>query len=155
MDAYETVTDLLIHQGPGLQDFVTAGQLDQLIDGTLPPSVIVDQYMLEIEDSINLGSVSIASNETEMRTDLLDWVRAETLAAIDQRKHIARDDAMAAKLDEISALVQEEERAIAQAQESKLTLARQALDRGATKAAVAAALRISRPTLDKWLSEAR
>ena len=152
MTAYETPTDALVHMGPGLEDFVTPDELDQLIDGTLAPAVIAARYFDEM--GIADGMIDLATDEGESLADLLSFVRFETESAIEMRKQVARDDAMCAKLTEIAALVAAEKRAVDRTHQDKLTLAQQAFDRGATKAAVAYALGISRPTLDSWLKQA-
>ncbi|MFD4596716.1 hypothetical protein ACFWPQ_01660 [Streptomyces sp. NPDC058464] len=151
MKTYADVADLLNFEGPGLQDYVTADELNELIDGTLAPAVVVDRYL---EDLTIGGKLQVATDEATTRADLLLWIRMEIECAIGQRQQIARDDAMLAKLDEIKTLVAAEERAAARTHQDKLTLARQAFDRGATKAAAAEALGISRPTLDAWLKQA-
>lgn len=147
---YDTIIDLLNHEGPGLQDYVTPEQLQQLIDGTLPAADIADNYQVDLDDS---SLVAVATDDTTTRADLLTWIRWEIEGAIEQRKQTARDDAMCAKLNELAALTAAEARFTAAIHTDKVTLARQALDRGATKSSVAQVAQISRPTLDKWLAE--
>jgi hypothetical protein len=150
MKTYESIIDLLNHEGPGLQDYVTPNELDQLIDGTLAPAVIADRYLEDLDVAV---LVDVQTEETETRADLLLWIRMEIEVAVDQRKQIARDEAMLDKLGEIEALVAAEKRFAARTRQDKITLVRQALDRSATKGAVANALGISRPTLDAWLAQ--
>lgn len=151
MKTYETIIDLLNFEGPGLQDYVTAEELDQLIDGTLAPVVIAYRYIEDLADS---PLVAVETGQDTTRRDLITWIRWEIDGAVEQRKQIARDEAMCAKLAEIETLVAAEKQAADQFRQDKLILARQAFDRGATKGAVADALGVSRPTLDAWLKQA-
>lgn len=147
---YDDIIDLLQHEGPGLQDYVTPEQLQQLIDGTLPPADIADNYQADLDDST---LVAVATDDATTRADLLDWIRSEIECAIWQRKQAARDDAMCAALDDIAATTATEKRVLDEIHKEKLALIAEAQRHGATKSALADALGISRPTLDKWLAE--
>ncbi|MEV8324528.1 hypothetical protein [Kitasatospora sp. NPDC056731] len=144
MQQYETIIDLLNHQGPGLQDYATPEQLDQLIDGTLPVASIADAYLADLEDST---TVAIATSPEETRTELLDWIRSEVDIAIEQRK----EDAQRASLDALGTLAYEDKVWAAGAHRRKLDAITEAQRRGATKEAIARNLGITRPTLDEWI----
>lgn len=141
MNTYGTIIDLLIHQGPGLQDYVTADQLNQLIDGTLAPAVIADEYLAELDDSIEAGAVTVTASADENRTELLSWIRGEIDNAIAQREEAAADAAF-------DKLVNFDKRSHAE----KMRLIATA-SKHHTKAAIAANLGISRPTYDKLLRD--
>lgn len=145
MQQYETIIDLLNHQGPGLQDYVTPNELDQLINGTLAPATIADRYL----DDLNDSSITLAADETETRTDLLDWIRSEIDIAIWQRK----EDAEEASLDALAELAHEERLWLADQHRCKLDAIAKAQQAGATKDAIARNLGISRPTLDGWIRD--
>ena len=145
MQQYETITDLLIHQGPGLQDYVTTDELDQLIDGTLAPAVIADRYL----DDLAYSSYSTNADEAEDRADLLEWIRAELDVAIWQRK----EDAEQATLEALAELTHDEKLWIAANHRRKLDAIAKAQQAGATKDAIARNLGISRPTLDGWIRD--
>lgn len=150
MKTYETIIDLLHFEGPGLQDYVTAERLQQLIDGTLAPAAIADEYLADLADST---LVAVATTEAETRTDLLTWIRWEIEIAVEQRKQQARDDAMVVSLNDLQAMATAEKRILAAVHADKVTLIAEARRHGASKAAIADALGISRPTLDKWLND--
>jgi len=142
--SYPTPSDALIHLGPGLQDYVTPAELDQLIDGTLAPAVIADRYYDDMGIADDMYRVD--TDESESRTDLLEFVRSEIDGAIEQRKNTARDEAMNRELDKLR---RHDDRAHAE----KLATIENAQSLGATKAAIAHTLGISRVTLDKMLRE--
>lgn len=152
METYESIIDLLNQHGPGLQDYVTAGQLNQLIDGTLPLSKIADSYIADLAGS---SVAKVTADPATTRAELLTWIRWEIEVAIEQRKQAAHDDAMASKLNELTALAAAEKRIAVSIHEDKMAVARQAMDRGATREVVAEMLGISRPTLNKWLNANR
>lgn len=140
---YETISDLLDHQGPGLQDYVTPDELNQLIDGTLPIATIADRYL---ED---LGDAPIATDGDETRTDLLDWIRFEIDGAIWQRKDIAEQ----ASLEALAELAHDEKLWLATNHRRKLDAIVKAQQAGATKDDIARNLGISRPTLNDWIRD--
>lgn len=146
MRNYDSIIELLAFEGPGLQDFVSPEILTQLIDGNLAPGVIADEYT-----SDKSRTSRVTTDRAQTRADLLVWIRLELENAVQQRKDIAREEAAEAKVEELRMLVAAEERLLVAVHQDKLTLTRQALDRGATKSELAHALKISRPTLDKWL----
>lgn len=143
-ETHPTPSDALFHLGPDLPNYVTPAELDQLIDGTLAPAVIADRYYDDM--GIADGEVNVATDEAESRADLLDFVRGEIADAIQQRKDIARDEAMD---EELQKLRTHDNRAHAE----KLAIIDNAQSLGATKAAIATTLGISRVTLDKMLRE--
>ncbi|MGA5820832.1 transposase [Kitasatospora sp. NPDC094028] len=143
MRQYETIIDLLNHQGPGLQDYVTPDQLDQLINGTLPIGDIADDYLDDLANS----TVTVATSPEATRADLLGWIRAEIDNAIEQRK----EDAQQASLDALGALAHADTVWAAGAHRRKLDAIAEAQQRGATKDAIARNLGITRPTLDEWI----
>lgn len=151
---YDTIIDLLTMEGPGLQDHLHGtDRLQQLIDGTLAPGVIADEYLDELAFSEETGHCKVTTSPEKTRADLLDWIRNEIDIAIQQRKQTARDDAMCAALDDIAAITAAEKRALDKSHEDKIALIAEAQRHGASKGAIANALGISRPTLDKWLAE--
>lgn len=150
MKTYATIIDLLNHEGPGLQDYVTPDELNQLLDGTLPHGTIADRY---IDDLIHTTLATVATNGTETRADLLTWIRAELDIAIEQRNDMAREEAQQIKLDALKKVVTTEERLDGLIHYRKGELALEARALGVPKAAIAETLRISRPTLDKWIQE--
>lgn len=149
MKTYETIIDLLNFEGPGLQDYVTAAELDQLIDGTLAPAVIADRYIADL-----LGStlVTVETDEAATRADLLTWIRWEIEHAVEDRREGAREEAEQRKLDAIRKVVEVEKRFTGLIHFRKRELAQEALGMKVSKSAIADALEISRPTLDKWLA---
>src|SRR4051812_9873196 len=92
MRTYATIIDLLNHEGPGLQDYVTADELDQLLDGALPHGLIADRYMEDL-DWTNL--VAVETDKAATRTDLLTWIGWELEVAAEQRAEDSADDALA------------------------------------------------------------
>ncbi|MDX3324740.1 hypothetical protein PV405_08675 [Streptomyces sp. ME02-6979-3A] len=150
MKTYANIIDLLNFEGPGLQDYVTPNELNQLLDGTLPHGTIADRY---IDDLIHTTLVAVETDDTETRADLLVWIRDELDIAIEQRKDMAREEAQQIKLDALQKVVATEERLDGLIHYRKGELALEARALGVPKAAIADALRISRPTLDKWLQE--
>ncbi|WP_432053755.1 hypothetical protein [Streptomyces sp. bgisy022] len=149
MKTYTTIVDLLHYEGPGLQDYVTTDELDRLIDGTLAPAVIADRY---IDDLVHSTLVSVETGEAETRSDLLSWIRSEIEIAIEQRQEIAREEAQQRKLDAIRNVIATEKRLTGLIHYRKSELIREAREMRIPKAAIADALEVSRPTLDKWLS---
>ncbi|MDX3183468.1 hypothetical protein PV334_19680 [Streptomyces sp. ME02-7008A-1] len=146
MKTYATIIDLLNFEGPGLQDYVTPVELDQLLAGTLPHGLIADRYLDDL-DWTNL--VAVETDKTTTRADLLAWIGWELEVAAEQRAEDATNDTLA----------QLRAHGAAQARRERLTLdSRDALiarakENGATKDAIAKSLQISRPTLDKWIQE--
>lgn len=143
MRTHATVDEALAFEGPGLADFVTAQELDQLIDGTLPISPIADRYLDHVA---SVDDFTVEQPAEEMREDLLGWIRSEIEANIWGRKQEARDAAMSAALKDLDAYEREYVR-------RKAELIEKARGLGATKAAIASTLDISRPTLDRLLNE--
>ncbi|KOU41246.1 hypothetical protein ADK55_29045 [Streptomyces sp. WM4235] len=150
MKTYAGIVELLTFEGPGLQDYVTSAELDQLIDGTLPPAVIADRY---IEDLVSTNLVAVEADEACTRTDLLAWIRAEIEVAVDQRRELAREEAQESKLEAIRRITAMEKRLTGLIHFRKSELVLEARELGTQKAAIADALGISRPTLDKKLTE--
>lgn len=146
MHRFASIIDLIHFDGPTLQDYVTPDELDQLIDGTLPHAVIADRYISDY------GS-QVSESIEESHADLLTWIPMEIECAIQQRKDVAREEAAAAKLQELKAHAAAEDRHERISRAFKLTLIEQARENGAQKNEIAATLGISRPTLDKWLQE--
>ncbi|MFC1410394.1 hypothetical protein ACEZCY_14125 [Streptacidiphilus sp. N1-12] len=134
---YDSAPEAIMHVGSTLQDFVTASELDALIGGTLAPAVIAERYYEDMAIGEPDGA-RIATDDAQTRSDLLDFVRYEISIAIEQR----REDAAEAALAELR------ERDARTGQ-----LVAQALHSGASKRAVAEALDISRPTLDKMIAD--
>lgn len=150
MKTYATIDELLAFEGPGLQDYVTPAELGQLIDGALPHSDIADRYM---DDLVHSTLVAVETDEATTRADLLDWIRYEIGIAVEQRKEIAREDAEQRKLDDMRKVVATEKRFAELIRRRKADLITEAREMGIQKAAIANALQISRPTLDKWLQD--
>lgn len=148
MKTYENIIDLLNHEGPGLQDYVTPDELNQLINGTLAPAVIVDRYMTDYDVAV---LTEVETDDSETRADLLSWIRWEIGIAIEQRKQAAHDDLVQSNLNGLRSMANAEKRLAGFIHREKLGSARRTLELGATKGAVADALGISRPTLDAWL----
>jgi DNA invertase Pin-like site-specific DNA recombinase len=149
MQTYATITELLAYEGPGLQDYVTRDELNRLIDGTMAPAGIADRY---IEDLINSTLVAVETNADETRADLLAWLRSEIEIAVEQRQEDAREQAQQNKLNAIRHVIATEKRLTGLIHHRKAELAHEAREMGISKAAIADALEISRPTLDKWLA---
>jgi len=145
MNSYETIVDLLNHEGPGLQDYITPAELDQLINGTLAPAIIADRYLEDLADS----PYTTTADEADNRAELLDWIRYEIDAAIQQRK----EDAEQAAVDALSDLAHDEKLWLADNHRRKLDAIAAAQQNGATKDAIARNLGISRPTLDAWIRD--
>jgi transposase-like protein len=143
---YADIIDLLNFEGPGLQDFVSTDELDKLLDGTLPHGLIADRYLEELDFTT---LVAVETDRTKTRADLLTWIGWELDIAAQQRADIAADDAVAALRAHTATLARQERVALG----SRDALIEQARTNGATKNAIADALGISRPTLDKWLQE--
>jgi transposase-like protein len=146
MRTYATIIDLLNHQGPGLQDYVTADELDQLLDGTLPHGLIADRYM---EDLDFTSLVAVETDKAATRADLLTWIGWELEVAAEQRAEDAANDTLA-QLRAHSAAQARRERLALDGRDALITRAK---ENGATKDAIAKSLGISRPTLDKWLQD--
>lgn len=150
MKTYDSIIDLLNHEGPGLQDYITAEQLNQLIDGTLAPAIIAVQYLTDLAEST---LVAVATDEVTTRTELLTWIRWEIEIAIEQRAEDAHANLIQSNLNGIRSMVNAEKRLAGFIHREKLGSARRTIDLGATKGAVADALGVSRPTLDTWLKD--
>ncbi|MET8694670.1 hypothetical protein ABZV65_19255 [Streptomyces bauhiniae] len=146
MRTYATVIDLLNHEGPGLQDYVTADELDQLLAGTLPHGLIADRYLDDL-DFTNL--VAVETDKTATRADLLTWIGGELEVAAEQRAEDAANDTLAQLRAHNAAQARRERLAL----DSRDALIARAKENGATKDAIARSLGISRPTLDKWLQD--
>lgn len=146
MRTYATIIDLLNHEGPGLQDYVTADELDQLLAGILPHGLVADRYMEDL-DFTNL--VAVETDKDATRADLLTWIGWELEVATEQRAEDAADDALA-HLRAYSAAQARRERL---ALDGRDALIARAKENGATKDAIAKSLQISRPTLDKWIQD--
>lgn len=146
MHTYATIIDLLNHEGPGLQDYVTPDELDQLLDGTLPHGLIADRYM---EDLDWTDLVAVEADEVATRADLLTWIRWELAVAAEQRAEDAADDALAQLRAHAAAQARRERLAL----DGRDALIARAKENGATKDAIAKSLQVSRPTLDKWLQD--
>lgn len=149
MKTYDSIIDLLNHEGPGLADYVSPEQLNQLIDGTLAPAVVADEYLADLADS---ALVAVSTDETTTRADLLTWIRWEIEASIEHRKEEAREAQQQAKLDAIQKLINLQQRLGGFIHFRTVELAREARELGTHKGAIAEAAGISRPTLDKWLN---
>lgn len=146
MKTYATIIDLLNHEGPGLQDYVTPDELDQLLDGTLPHGLIADRYL---DDLQHAEIIRVAPDETATRTDLLTWIGWELEVAAQQRAEDAADDAVAQLRAHAAAHARQERVAL----DGRDALIARAKENGATKDAIAKSLGISRPTLDKWIQD--
>ncbi len=145
MNSFDTIIDLLNHRGPGLQDYVTPDELDQLIAGTIAPAIIGDRYLADLADS----SYSVRATETETRADLLLWIQGEIEIEIEERA----EDAVLRVLEELADIAHEEKLAASETHRRKMTAVAEAQDKGATKGAIARNLGISRPTLDAWIRD--
>lgn len=150
MRTYATVIDLLQMEGPGLQDYVTPTELNELLSGTLNHRYIADRYLDDLKHSTK---VRVATDEETTRADILTWIRWELEVAVEQRDEDAKEEAQQNKLDAMRKVVDVEERFAARIQHRKAELIAEAREMGIQKAAIAAALKISRPTLDKWLRD--
>ncbi|MFC8447657.1 hypothetical protein [Kitasatospora sp. NPDC057223] len=143
MRTYATADDALAYEGPGLADFVTPDELNQLIDGTLAPATITTRYIEHITTQTNY---TVTDDADAMHADLLGFIRTEIDIAIGHREQEALDAATQKTLDEL----REHERA---SLHKKMELIAAARSRTASKGAIANALGISRPTLDKMLKD--
>lgn len=146
MKTYADIIDLLNHEGPGLADYVTADELDQLLAGTLPHGEIADRYLDDLRDST---LVAVRTGDAATRADLLTWITWELEVAAEYRAQDIADEAVAA----LHAHTAAEAKQARVALESRDALIAKAREKGAQKNAIAAALHVSRPTLDKWLQE--
>ncbi|MFK0222247.1 hypothetical protein ACIQWN_29155 [Streptomyces vinaceus] len=146
MKTYADIIDLLNFEGPGLQDYVSPAELDQLLDGTLPIAGIADRYMEDL-DCTNV--VAVSTDKAQTRADLLAWIRWEIETAAEQRKQAVRDNL----LDSLAAWAEEEDRIKNKIHSRKMGLIAEAQEAGNTKDAIARNLGISRPTLNQWLTE--
>ncbi|MEU1800916.1 helix-turn-helix domain-containing protein [Streptomyces sp. NPDC019937] len=146
MSAHTNIIDLLNFEGPGLQDFVTPEELDQLLAGTLPHGDIADRYMEQIDFTTLVTSETDA---LQTRADLLTWIGWELEVAAQQRIEDAPDNTLAALRAHAAAQARHETIALA----DREALIRRARSNGDTKDAIAKNLGISRPTLDKWLRD--
>lgn len=146
MKTYATIIDLLNHEGPGLQDYVTPTELNELLDGTLAHGYIADRYMEDL-DFTNL--VAVETDKAVTRADLLTWITWELEVAAEQRAEDAANDTLAQLRAHATAQARRERLAL----DGRDALIARAKENGATKDAIAKSLRISRPTLDKWLQE--
>lgn len=146
MKTYADIIELLTFEGPGLQDYVTPAELDQLIDGSLAPAVIADRYLDDLDGST---LVSVETDTDETRADALAWIRSEIEIAIEQRNEDARDDALAS-LAEFAAA---EDRLKNKVHGRRMALIAKAQEAGNTKDSIAKSLGISRPTLNQWLTD--
>ncbi|MFD6656942.1 hypothetical protein ACFWEB_17580 [Streptomyces parvus] len=146
MRTYATIIDLLQMEGPGLADYVTADELNQLLDGTLPHGLIADRY---IEDLNFTNLVTVETDKTATRADLLTWIGWELEVAAQYRAEDAAEDAAAALRAHAAAQARQERIAL----NGRDAIIERARENGATKDAIAKALQISRPTLDKWIQD--
>jgi transposase-like protein len=146
MRTYATIIDLLNHEGPGLQDYVSADELGQLLAGTLPHGLIADRY---VEDLVFTNLVAVETGKDATRTDLLTWIGWELEVAAEQRAEAAADDTLAQLRAHSAAQARRERLAL----DGRDALIARAKENGATKEAIAKSLGVSRPTLDKWLQE--
>ncbi|WP_406360344.1 hypothetical protein OID55_11035 [Streptomyces sp. NBC_00715] len=146
MKTYADIIDLLNHEGPGLQDYVTREELDQLLDGTLPHGLIADRYL---DDLKHTDVVRVTADPAATRADLLTWIDWELDVAAQQRAEDAADDALAQLRAHVAAQALQERVALS----GRDALIVRAKENGATKDAIAKSLGISRPTLDKWITE--
>ncbi|MFD6375338.1 hypothetical protein ACFWFS_00230 [Streptomyces albidoflavus] len=152
MKTYPTIDELLTREGPALQDYVSADELDQLLNGTLPHGVIADRY---IDDLIKTNLAAVETGAQETRSDLLSWIRNELDCAAVQRREMAREDEQQLKLDMLRKIAAAEQRLTDRAALRKAELVEEALAAGALKASIANALDISRPTLDRLIAQQR
>lgn len=146
MRTYATIIDLLQMEGPGLADYVTPGELDQLLDGALPHGLIADRYIDDLNDST---TAAVATDGPTTRADLLTWIGWELEVAAQFRAEDAAEDAAAALRAHAAAQARQERIAL----DGRDALIQKARNNGATKDSIAKALQISRPTLDKWLQD--
>lgn len=149
MKTYDSIIDLLQMEGPGLADYVSADQLTQLICGTLAPATIADAYLNDLAHS---ESATVATDDAQTRTDLLMWIRWEIEAAIAFRAEEAQANLIEHNLGVLRSMATAEKRLKGLIHIGKVESAQRAIAVGATKAAVADALNVSRPTLDAWLN---
>jgi hypothetical protein len=149
---YDSAYDALVHLGPDLTEFVTADELQQLVDGRIAPAVIADRYYAEM--GIDDGMTIVATSEAETRADLLMFVRHGIETEVEHRQQQASDDAATAAVRNIAALVAAEKRLNAAIHRDKMALVAEARRHGAPKWTIAGALDVSRPTLDAWLKQA-
>lgn len=150
MRTYATIIDLLQMEGPGLQDYVTPTELNELLSGTLNHGYIADRYLDDLKHSTK---VRVATDEDTTRADLLTWIRWELEVAVEQRDEDAKEEAQQNKLAAMRKVVEVEERFVGLIHHRKAELIAEAREMGIQKAAIADALKVSRPTLDKWLQE--
>lgn len=146
MKTYADIIDLLNYEGPGLQDYVTSAELDQLLIGTLPHGVIADRYL---DDLKHTELVNVATDDNTTRADLLTWIGWELEVAGQQRAEDAADDVLAQLRAHTAAQARQERVAL----DGRAVLISRAKENGATKDAIAKSLGISRPTLDKWIQD--
>lgn len=150
MRVYATIIDLLQMEGPGLQDYVTPTELNELLSGILNHGYIADRYLDDLKRSTK---VRVATDEDTTRADLLTWIRWELEVAVEQRDEDAKEEAQQNKLDAMRKVVDAEERFVGRIHHRKAELIAEAREMGIQKAAIADALKVSRPTLDKWIQE--
>ncbi|MGW5633964.1 hypothetical protein [Streptomyces sp. NPDC003832] len=150
MRTYATIIDLLQMEGPSLQDYVTPTELNELISGVLNHGYIADQYLDDLKHNTQ---VRVATDKATTRADLLTWIRWELEVAVEQRDEDAKEEAQQNKLDAMRKVVEAEERFAGRIHQRKAELFVEAQEMGIQKAAIAAALKVSRPTLDRWLQE--
>lgn len=146
MKTYATIIDLLNHEGPGVADYVTPDELNQLLDGTLPHGEIADRYLDDLRDST---LVAVTTNDATTRADLLTWIGWELEVAAEFRAEDAANEAVATLRAHTAAQAKQERVAL----DSRDALIAKARKNGAQKNEIAEALKVSRPTLDKWLQE--
>ncbi|HVL23253.1 MAG TPA: hypothetical protein VM450_04165 [Thermomicrobiales bacterium] len=150
MRTYATIIDLLQMEGPGLQDYVTPDELNQLLNGALPHGLIADRYIADLKHS---EKASVATDDDTTRADLLTWIGWELEIAVEQRDEDAKEQAQHNKLDAMRKVADAEERFVGLIHHRKAELIGEARGMGIQKAAIADALNISRPTLDKWIQD--
>ncbi|MEV8523114.1 hypothetical protein AB0451_03000 [Streptomyces sp. NPDC052000] len=146
MKTYADIIDLLNYEGPGLADYVTNDELDQLLAGALPYGEIADRYLDDLRHST---LVSVRTDEAATRADLLAWMGWELEVAAEFRAEDAANEAITALIAHTAAQAKQERLAL----DNRDALIAKARQNGAQKNEIAAALRISRPTLDKWIQE--
>lgn len=146
MNTYADIIDLLNHEGPGLADYVTPDELNQLLDGTLPHGVIADRYLDDLRDTT---LVAVNTDEATTRADLLAWIGWELEVAAEFRAQDIADEAVAALHAHTAAQAKQARIAL----DNRDALIARARENGAQKNEIALALGVSRPTLDKWLQE--
>jgi hypothetical protein len=150
-ESYESAYDALVHMGPELTEFVTEDELQKLVDGRLAPAEIADRYYDEM--GIADGMTLVETNEAETRSDLLMFVRHGIEVEIEQRKQQAIDDAATAAVQTLATITASEQRLTAAIHREKMEFVAEARRHGAAKGAIAEALGITRPTLDKWIAD--